>query len=369
MESVDCIVVGAGVVGLAAARALALAGREVLVLERHAIPGSETSSRNSEVIHAGIYYAPGSLKATLCVAGRRLLYAYCRKRGIAHRACGKYIVATRDDEVAALERYRTVARANGVEELELCSAEQVRHAEPEVQCVAGLWSPVTGIVDSHELMQAYIADIEAARGTVAYHSEVTALGVVDGGFRVVVGGDDAGALQARALVNAAGLGAPGLARGIAGLSPATVPPAHYAKGHYYSLSGRSPFRHLVYPVAEAAGLGIHVTLDQGGGARFGPDVEWVDGVDYAFDDSRRERFVSAIRRYYPGLDAARLQPAYTGIRPKIGPPGSTAADFRIDGPEVHGCPGLVNLFGIESPGLTASLAIGDRVAALLGRFA
>ncbi len=364
MDTVDSIVIGAGVVGLAVARALALGGREVLVLDAGPVIGSETSSRNSEVIHAGIYYPAGSLKARLCVRGRERLYAYCAARGIHHRRVGKLIAATEQADVHTLEKYRAQAIANGVDDLVWLTAGQVLGLEPEVRCVRALLSPSTGIVDSHEYMLALLADIEAARGSLVLKTRVTAVHRAAGGFEVEA--DGAPAVRCRRLVNSAGLGACELARGIDGLPPATVPNAYYAIGHYFTLQGRSPFRRLVYPVAEKAGLGIHVTLDLAGAARFGPDVKWIDAVDYAFDESRRPAFAAAIRRYYPGLDESKLQPAYTGIRPKIVGPGEPAADFVIQGPSAHGLAGLVNLYGIESPGLTASLAIAEEVVALLG---
>jgi L-2-hydroxyglutarate oxidase LhgO len=364
---VQTVVVGAGVVGLAAARALALSGREVLVLEAESSFGQGISSRNSEVIHSGIYYAPGSLKARLCVAGREQLYAYCAERGIPHRQLGKLIVATSETDVATLERYRALARDNGAGELRWVPAAEVREMEPEVTCVRAIHAPRTGIVDSHAFMLALLGDVEASGGQVVYRAPLLSAAATAGGFELKVGGDEATTLTCAELVNCAGLAAPDVARMIDPLRRQDLPRARFAKGHYYSLTGAAPFRRLVYPVAEAAGLGVHVTLDLGGRAKFGPDVQWIDSVDYAFDDSRRRRFADAIRRYWPTLDESRLQPDYTGIRPKISGPGEPAADFRIDGPDAHGVPGLVNLMGIESPGLTATLAIGERVRDLLGR--
>lgn len=362
----DAVVVGAGVVGLAVARALAQRGREVLVLEAEAAFGTATSSRNSEVIHSGIYYAQGSLKARLCVPGREQLYAYCEERGVPHRQLGKLIVAASEADVAILERYRASARANGAGELAWLSAAEVGELEPEVHCVRAVHAPRTGIVDSHALMLALLGDLQHAGGQVAYRSPLLRARARGGGFELDVGGDEPAAISCRALVNCAGLAAPDVARGIEPLPQATLPRARYAKGHYYELAGASPFRRLVYPVAEAGGLGVHVTLDLADRARFGPDVQWIDTIDYAFDDNRRSRFRDAIRRYYPALDETRLQPGYTGIRPKISGPGEPAGDFRIDGRGAHGVAGLVNLMGIESPGLTACLAIGDHVAGLLG---
>ena len=362
---VQTVVVGAGVVGLAVARALALAGREVLVLEAEPGFGKGISSRNSEVVHSGIYYAPGSLKARLCVRGREQLYAYCAERAIPHRQIGKLIVATSDADVATLERYRTLARANGAGDLPWLSAAEVRDLEPHVVCVRAIHAPRTGIVNSHALMLAMLGDLGSAGGQVAYRSPLRRATARHGSFELHVAGDEDANLECAELINCAGLAAPDVARTIDPLLRQDLPQARYAKGHYYSLSGRSPFRRLVYPIAEAAGLGIHVTLDLGGRAKFGPDVQWVDSVDYAFDDARRGRFAEAIRRYYPGLDESRLQPDYTGIRPKISGPGEPPADFRIDGPGVHGIAGLVNLMGIESPGLTAAMSIADHVRALL----
>jgi L-2-hydroxyglutarate oxidase LhgO len=362
---VDAIVVGAGVVGLAVARELALAGREVLVLEAASHFGTGTSSRNSEVVHSGLYYPTGSLKARLCVAGRERLYAYCAERGVPHRVLGKLVVATSEADVATLERYRTLAAANSAGELAWLSTDEVRALEPEVACVRALHAARTGIVDSHAFMLALLGDLGTAGGEVAYRAPFVQATRADAGFAVDVGGEAPITLRCAELVNCAGLAAPVVARAIAPLAAQPLPEPRYAKGHYYALAGRAPFRRLVYPVAEAGGLGIHVTLDLAGRARFGPDVRWVERIDYAFDDSRRAQFAAAIRRYYPALDASRLQPSYTGIRPKLSGPDEPAADFRIDGPRDHGVRGLVNLMGIESPGLTAALAIGEHVRALL----
>lgn len=364
---VDTIIIGAGVVGLAVARAFALADREVVVLEAADRFGTGVSSRNSEVIHSGIYYAPGSLKAKLCVAGRDRLYAYCAERGIPHRRVGKLIIATRDSEIPILARYRELALANGAGALDWMTPEEVADLEPAVRCVRAICAPLTGIVDSHALMVSLIGDLERAGGLLVCRSPALGARAVPGGMVVAVGGDDAAEIRCRILVNCAGLTAPSVARTIAGFSPEHFPVQRFAKGHYYGLSGEAPFGRLVYPVAEAAGLGIHVTLDLAGRVKFGPDVQWVESIDYDFDDSRRARFCEAIRRYYPDLDPSRLQPDYTGIRPKITGPGEPAADFRIDGPGAHGVPGVVNLMGIESPGLTASLAIAEYVRMLADR--
>lgn len=367
MDRVDCIVIGAGVVGLAVARRLALAGRDTLVLEREATHGTHTSSRNSEVIHAGIYYAPGSLKARLCVQGREQLYRYCELRGVPHRRCGKLIVAAEDAECATLQHYLDSGTRNGAADLEWRTPAQVSRLEPAIRCAGALWSPSTGIIDSHGLMQALLGDLEASGGALVCRSDVTGVQVANGHHRVTVAQDGATTeLAARIVVNSAGLGAQEVACRTAGLDRATIPPRRLAKGHYFTLQGRAPFEHLVYPVAGGAGLGIHVTLDLAGQARFGPDVEWVERIDYAPDAARLAAFAAAIRRYYPELDESRLQPAYTGIRPKLSGPDEPAADFLLQGPAAHGWPGLVNLYGIESPGLTSCFAIADEVAAALG---
>ena len=356
---VECIVVGAGVVGLAIGRALARSGREVLVLEGDTGIGQGTSSRNSEVVHAGLYYTPGSMKARLCVAGRERLYAYCDARGVSYDRMGKLIVATSEAELPALDRVAAAAAANGVT-LTRLTAQEAQAMEPALHCVAALHSPRTGIVDSHALMLAYQGELEEAGGTVVCRAPVRG-GTASGGYTLDVGGADPMTLTCRVLVNAAGLHAPALARAL-GLP---APPAFMAKGSYYSLQGRAPFRRLVYPVPEPGGLGVHLTLDLGGQARFGPDVEWVTAEDYDVDPRRADGFYAAIRRYWPGLPDGALTAGYAGIRPKITGPGEPAADFRIDGPASHGRGGLVQLFGIESPGLTASLAIGDYVGGLV----
>jgi L-2-hydroxyglutarate oxidase LhgO len=364
-RSIDAVVIGAGVVGLAVARALALAGREVVVVEAASAIGTHTSSRNSEVIHAGIYYPTGSLKARLCVAGKKLLYDYCARNDVAHRRLGKLLVATTGDEIAGLESYKQQAAANGVDDLTWVAADEARALEPSLRCVRGLMSPSTGIVSSHELMRAFERDARARGADLALESPVTGGAVSRDGLLLEIGGRAPTSIHCRVAVNAAGLYAQAVARSIDGVPSASIPACHYAKGHYFVLSGPSPFRRLVYPLAVAGGLGVHVTLDLGGQARFGPDVSWVDGVDYAFDDSRAPSFYAAIRRYWPALPDGALQPGYTGIRPKLGPAGTAAHDFVIQGPREHGVPGLVNLYGIESPGLTASLAIADHVLSAL----
>ena len=363
METVDCIVVGAGVVGIACARALAQAGREVIVLERAEAIGTETSSRNSEVIHAGIYYPAGSLMARLCVQGRRQLYAYCRERGVAHRNCGKLIVATSAEEETLLPGILARAEANGVEGMRLINAAHANDLEPNLSCTAALLSPTTGIVDSHAFMLALQGDAETAGAAFAFHSPVLSGRVRGDRIEVDVGGAEPITLRCRTLINSAGLHAPGLARSLAGMPEELVPTPYYAKGSYFTLAGRSPFSRLIYPVPVAGGLGVHLTVDLGGQARFGPDVEWIDEIDYTVDPRRAEVFYAAVRRYWPGLPDGALQPGYAGVRPKIVPPSVAKQDFVIQGPDEHGLPGLVNLFGIESPGLTASMAIAGLVAA------
>ncbi|HEY7690297.1 MAG TPA: NAD(P)/FAD-dependent oxidoreductase [Dongiaceae bacterium] len=358
-EEVECVVIGAGVIGLAVARALALAGREVVVLERHGLIGSEISSRNSEVIHAGIYYPTGSLKARHCVAGRELLYAYCAEHGVAHRRLGKLIVAATEAQLPALAALRAKAEANGVMDLQPLSAAEATALEPEVRVAGALLSASSGIVDSHGYMLSLQGEIEDHGGAIALNSPVAGGEIRDGGFLIHVGGDEPLTLECRLLVNAAGLGAQAIANSLQGLDRKFVPPLHLAKGHYFTLVGRTPFTHLVYPMPDAASLGVHVTLDLNGRAKFGPDVEWIDRIDYDVDAGRAASFYAAIRSYYPGLADGALEPGYSGIRPKLQAPGGPAEDFVIQGPEAHGLRGLVNLFGIESPGLTSSLAIAD----------
>ena len=366
-ERVECVVIGAGVVGLAVARALALSGREVWVLEAGEGIGIGISSRNSEVIHAGIYYPTGSLKARYCVEGKEMLYAYCAERGVPHRRLGKLIVAADEAELPVLERIRAKAAENGVGDLVPLSGEAAREMEPALRVAGALHSPSTGIVDSHALMLSYQGEIEAAGGSVACHAPVLGGRVSRGGFCLEIGGEEKMTLECEALVNAVGLHAPDVARKIAGVPPETIPTAYLCKGSYYSLLGRAPFSRLIYPVPEKAGLGVHLTLDLGGQARFGPDTQWVDHEDYDVDIARSENFYAAIRRYWPALRDGALSPGYAGIRPKISGPAEPSADFRVSGPAEHGIGGLVNLFGIESPGLTASLAIGKSVAANVNR--
>ncbi len=366
MERVECVVLGAGVVGLAIARALAQSGREVWVLEAAPAIGTGTSSRNSEVIHAGIYYPAESLKARFCVEGKRMLYEYCDGRGVAHSRLGKLIVASEPAEVPALLAIRAKAVANGVDDLELLDAQAARALEPALRVAGALLSPSTGIIDSHAFILALQGDIEAAGGAVVCHAPVLA-GRVEHGFMLQIGGTEPMELACAILVNAVGLHAPALARCIEGIPPDSIPVEYLCKGSYYALTGRSPFHRLVYPVPEPGGLGVHLTLDLGGQARFGPDVEWIGREDYDVDPRRADGFYAAIRRYWPALPEGALTPGYAGIRPKISGPGAPAADFMIAGPAQHGIGGLVNLFGIESPGLTAALAIARHVEGLVNQ--
>ncbi len=366
MERIDCVVIGAGVIGLAAAREFAARGREVLIIEAADTFGAGISARSSEVIHAGIYYPAGSLKARLCVAGRRLLYAYCAERGIAHRRCGKLIVATsaaRGDQLAGIAAR---ASANGVEGMQMLTAAEAKALEPALQCDAALLSPSTGIIDSHGLMVSLLGDAQRDGAVLALRSRVVGGQVAAGGIILDIAGETGIThLRADTVINCAGLGAQTLARALRGLPPHSVPPLHYAKGNYYALAGRAPFSHLIYPVPESAGLGVHLTLDLGGQARFGPDVEWIDAIDYRVDPARADAFYAEVRRYWPDLPDGALQPAYAGIRPKPHAPDEPARDFIVSGPAEHGVAGLVNLYGIESPGLTASLALARHIVASL----
>ena len=369
METVDCVVVGAGVVGLACARALAREGREVLVLEAESAIGTVTSARNSEVIHAGPYYPPGSRKARLCVQGRDLLYAYCAERHVDHRRCGKLVVASGPEEVPALQALQARARANGVDDLQWLDSAAVQALEPALAVHAALLSPSTGIVDSHGLMQALWADAEAAGAILVLRTPLVAAQADAEGLVLQTGGRDPMRLRTQLLINAAGLQACQVAAQVLGPDSPHVPRPHYAKGAYFSLSSRAPFSHLIYPAPSDSGhLGVHLTLDLGGQAKFGPDVQWVEGPDDLVVDPRRgDAFYAEVRRYWPALADGALAPGYAGIRPKIHGPEEPAADFVLQGPSVHGIPGLVNLFGIESPGLTSALALGERVAALCAK--
>ncbi len=361
-ERVECVVIGAGVVGLAIARKLAMQGREVVILESESAFGTHTSARNSEVIHAGIYYATGSLKAQVCVAGKELLYRYCQEHGIAHRRIGKVIVASDETQIPGLRKYQAQAETNGVLDLKWLDSSELHELEPEVRSVAGVMSPSTGIIDSHGLMLAYLGDAEAHGASLALESPVVGGAVEDDGIRLDVGGAEAVSLKCTVVINSAGLHAQTVAKLISGLPADTIPPSYFAIGHYYTLTGKAPFRRLIYPVARPDWLGVHVTIDLGGQVKFGPDFSWIKRVDYRFDEAREAAFYEAIRFYYPALRDGALKPGYTGIRPRITGPGEPAQDFVIQGPSVHGVTGLVNLYGIESPGLTSSLAIADRVA-------
>lgn len=367
MDRVDALVIGAGAVGLAIARALAQAGRETIVAEARGAIGQGVSSRNSEVIHAGLYYAPGSLKAGLCVRGKELLYALCASHGVDHRRCGKLTVANSDAEVAALRGLQQRAAANGVP-VQWLDAAQAIALEPALQCQAALLSPSTGVVDSHGFMLALQGDLERSGGMVALESAIVSASLSARGPHVVRMADGS-ELETRLLVNSAALHACSLARRFEGLQQRFIPQEHFAKGNYYSLAAKAPFTHLIYPAPADAWLGVHLTLDLGGQAKFGPDIEWLDvatpeQIDYAVDPRRADGFYAEVRRYWPGLPDGSLAPSYSGVRPKIHGRGEPAADFRIDGPALHGVPGLVNLFGIESPGLTSALAIGQVVAHL-----
>jgi len=372
MEQIDAAVIGAGVIGLAVGRALARLGLETIVIERANAIGTGVSSRNSEVVHAGLYYAPGSLKSRLCVLGRELLYGYCQQSNVAHQRCGKLVVATSEQQLASLAQVQAKALANGVDDLRVLSAAEAIALEPELHCVGALLSPSTGIVDSHGLMLSLQGDMELAGGMLALCSPVEEIVCGAEGHVLRIGGEEAMELQARYVVNATGLFAPQLAANTRGLAASHVPVAHFSKGNYFSLAGRAPFKRLIYPVPQDAWLGVHLTLDLGGQARFGPDVQWLSDdtdpaqIDYAVDPVRAEAFYADVRRYWPALPDGALQAAYSGVRPKIHGPDQSAPDFRIDGPELHGVPGLVNLLGIESPGLTSSLAIAVEVLHRLG---
>jgi L-2-hydroxyglutarate oxidase LhgO len=363
---IDCVVIGAGVVGLAVARALALGGREVLIAEASVAIGTGASSRNSEVIHAGIYYPAGSLKATLCVRGRQMLYAYCADRNIPHKRLGKLIVATDAAQTALLDDIARRALANGVADMQRITGTEAMRMEPALQCTAALVSPSTGIVDSHALMLALLGDAENAGAQCVFHTPLESGSVrPEGGFNLRFGGDDAMALSCNTLINASGMHAPMLARRIEGIPAHAIPAEYLCKGSYFTLSGRAPFSRLIYPVPPHAGLGVHLTLDMGGQAKFGPDTEWIETEDYTLDASRADVFYEAVRSYWPALPEGALAPGYTGIRPKISGPREPAADFVIAGPAQHGVAGLVNLFGIESPGLTSCLAIAEATEAAL----
>ncbi|MDZ4761019.1 MAG: NAD(P)/FAD-dependent oxidoreductase [Alphaproteobacteria bacterium] len=368
MFDVDAVVAGAGAVGLACAAALARRGDSVLVVEAAGAIGTGVSARNSEVVHAGMYYPNDSLRRRFCVEGRRLLYAYLAERGVAHKKLGKLIVATREDEIAQVEAIHVRGLSNGVEALEMISGAHARAMEPNLSCVAALWSPETGILDSHGYMLALQGEMEDAGGAIAFLAPVGRVSPHSaGGFRVSVGGEAPAEIQCRLFINSAGLQAQSVAQSIEGYDPALIPKLTLAKGSYFGCLGRAAFSRLIYPAPVEGGLGVHVTLDLGGRMRFGPDVEWLgdadpEAVDYQVDPSRADRFYAAVRKYWPGLPDGAITTDYSGCRPKLSGPGEPAADFRVDGPEVHGMAGLVQLFGIESPGLTSSPAIAEEVA-------
>ncbi|HYQ18803.1 MAG TPA: NAD(P)/FAD-dependent oxidoreductase [Polyangiaceae bacterium] len=359
VPELDVVVIGGGVIGLALARALGRRGRQATLLEAESELGQHTSSRNSEVIHAGIYYAPDSLKARLCVAGKQQLYAYASEAEVEHARLGKLIVATSEAELAELEKISQNAARSGVSDLEWLSSSQVAALEPAVKAAGALFSPSTGIIDSHSLMSALRRDAVRDGAEIVTRSPVLGGAVTADGFELRIGGAAPSVVTCRQVVNAAGLWAQNVARSISGVPEGSIPGQFFAKGQYYVLRGRSPFNHLVYPVPVPGGLGIHVTLDLSGAARFGPDVEWSPSVDYAFDPAREAQFCAAIRRYFPGLPDDALLPGHVGIRPKLAPAGAAAQDFLVQGPRAHSVPGLLNLYGIESPGLTASLALAE----------
>ena len=362
MSEVDAVVIGAGAVGLACALALARKGMAVIVLEHAGRIGSETSSRNSEVIHAGIYYAPSSLKAQLCVRGRDLLYEYCARRNIPHRQIGKLIFANTEDELPQLERIAARAEAAGAGTLQALSPRQAREYEPELRCSAALFSAASGIISSHDYMAALEAEIEDLGGRVVCKTAVSAAVQQGDRWLISIAGEDSPVLETRLLVNAAGLQATSVAQSIVGLRPSAIPEPVYARGCYFGYNRPVPFSHLIYPVPVPGGLGTHLTLDLSGRARFGPNVEWIERIDYTVSPALHAEFAAAARKIWPGLDPEALQPDYAGVRPKVRTAAGIADDFMVEGPEVHGLAGFLNLFGIESPGLTASLAIGDLVA-------
>jgi len=365
MEQVDCVVIGAGVVGLAIAREMALQGRETILLEREGSFGTISSARNSEVIHAGIYYPKDSLKAKLCVEGNRLLYEYCRTHQVGTQPYGKLIVAD-DSQMDDLQAIFYKAQNNGVPEIKMITGEEAKQLEPKLQCSAAILSASTGIVDSHAYMLSLLGGFEDAGGMIAYHSPLIAAKPIgkgaEGGFELEIGGPDGMKLKTKLLINCAGMSAPAVAQKIEGIEKDQIPKAFFAKGNYFALSGKSPFTHLIYPIPEPGGLGVHLTLDMAGQAKFGPDVEWLnieneEQIDYTVDPKRGEGFYEAVRRYWPELKDNSLQPDYSGVRAKIVPPHSPAGDFCFNSPQDHGLQGLYNLYGFESPGLTSSIAI------------
>ena len=361
---IETIIVGAGVVGLAIAKSLAEAGQEVMVLERHDIIGSETSSRNSEVIHAGIYYPKGSRRALSCVAGKHALYRFCAENGVEHARCEKLIVAANDQQAARLAAIRETAAGNGVDDLQPLTGEEAQRLEPEVRCTAALLSPSTGIVDSHGFMLALQGHAESNGAQLVLQTEASAIAAEPGPIYRLTISEDGDTITCRNLVLSAGLHVSKLAATLNYPNDYTPPETFYAVGQYYALSGRSPFQRHIYPMPDGAWLGLHATVDLGGRCKFGPDIEWIPEIDYTFKPEKLDKFLDFIRQYYPGLEADQLHPDYTGIRPKLYREGEPVPDFRIDGPAQHGHDGLIMLFGIESPGLTASLAIADEVAGL-----
>jgi L-2-hydroxyglutarate oxidase LhgO len=364
VEQADVIVVGAGVVGLATARQLAMNGRDVLILEQAETIGTGISSRNSEVVHGGLYYSSNSLKAKLCVEGRHMMQAYCRDQQIELNACGKIVVAE-EAQLPQLYKLKEQGERNGVDDLRILNSGEVNALEPQLRCAAALLSPSSGIIDSHQFMLSLQADAESHGATLACQTPVTRARIENGGITITAGGDASMDIAARLVVNAAGLGAQRFAQAISNFDRGNIPPLHLAKGSYFSLVGKSPFSRLVYPMPEPGGLGIHFTLDLAGAGRFGPDVEWIEQENYDVDETRAATFSRSIAKYWPSITPEMLQPAYAGIRPKVERPGGSATDFIIQGPQQHGVDGLVNLYGIESPGLTSSMAIGKYVAALI----
>lgn len=365
MTDFDCVIIGAGVVGLAIGRELSLSGLSVILLEKEGSIGTETSSRNSEVIHAGLYYPAGSLKALYCVEGNKLLYSYCQNKNIDYKKCGKLIVATDEAEISYLQSLLLKGHCNGCEDLILIEREHVAELEPELKCISAILSPSTGIIDSHDYMLNLLGDLESSGGNIAFYSPFIRAKTSGKDFHVDVGGKEPTQITSKWIINSSGLHASKVASSIYGINEKFIPQTNFAKGNYFNLHGASPFRHLIYPAPQAHGLGVHLTLDLGGQARFGPDVEWISSIDYTVDARRSDAFYEAIRRYWPHLPSNSLMPAYSGIRPKICGPNDPAPDFRIDGPDLHGISGLVNLFGIESPGLTSSLAIAKAVSKLI----
>jgi len=370
MDQVDCVVIGAGVVGLAVAREMALQGRETILLERENAFGTISSARNSEVIHAGIYYPKDSLKAQLCVEGNRLLYEYCRSHQVATQPYGKLIVASDETQIDDLQAILYKAQNNGVPEIKLIPGDDAKVLEPQLQCCAAILSSSTGIVDSHGFMLSLLGGFEDAGGMVAYQSPLLSAKPLgsngEGGYELEIGGADGMKIQTKLLINCAGMSAPAVAQKIAGLKQEHIPKAYFAKGNYFSLSGKSPFTHLIYPIPEPGGLGVHLTLDMGGQAKFGPDVEWLEiesegQIDYTVNPKRSEGFYEAVRRYWPELKDGSLQPDYSGVRAKVVPPNAPAGDFCFNTPQDHSLHGLFNLYGFESPGLTSSLAIAKHL--------